>query len=94
MRREDIDYVSPATKHSVSLLVALGYEVEPRRRCKNTMDDTFYITEEGVHIPCHDEVKNEDVPLLRRRDFFRFACSRHDTLRRCKRERKIDGYVD
>jgi hypothetical protein len=94
MRREDIDYITPQTAFSRSLLVALGYKVHFKRRGKTHMEDQFEIRLDGKHIPHWNEKKKQNVPYVQRKFFFDFARRRHGSLRLAPLERRIEGYID
>lgn len=93
-RREDIDYVTPATAHSLSLLVALGYDVERVKTGQTKDDDVFRIYYKGKHVPFYNKKKKAKVPDVKRTQIYQFARNRHDNLRQAPLERKILYCVD
>jgi len=93
-RRIDIDYVTPATAHSLSLLYALGYEVEKVKEGDTKDDDMFMVYYKGKHIPFYNKKKHEKVPKVKRTQIYQFARNRHDNLRQAPLERKILYCID
>lgn len=87
MRREEVDYVTPQTMYSGSLLKALGYVVIPYRKGSDRMEDSFQIFLDGLRVPVIK--KGKKLFHIKRKDFFEFAKQNHKALRSAPLKRKI-----